>query len=145
MLGERPVSESDLGMAIGTKPETIRRHLRALREHGLAVPDDADQWLRGPVSLDDVATKLGIAGAGDRQRQQHQRERDNFRAARQDYAAALDTPPERVDYETGEVVATSELRSPQGIELSAERRTSRRRSVAASTIPTTQSEESTHA
>lgn len=120
-LSNEPLSARQLASELGTLPGTVRRHLGVLFEHDLAVRDDFGHWFLGPESPEAVAEKLGVAGTAEHERQRHREERARFFTARQAHAIALDTPPERIDYETGEVIATNELHSLQVVELAGKR------------------------
>jgi DNA-binding MarR family transcriptional regulator len=129
-LGLKIVSVSDLAAVLQLSEHTIRGHLRSLAKHGLA-EHQPDGWRRGSATPDEVAIRLGVAGIGERQRERHSLERAAYRANLQSFAIEQDTPPERVDHETGEVVATKELRAPQVVELRSGRGGPRRRGPAA--------------
>lgn len=70
LLGDSPLSASELAMLLEVTAGTIRRHLRTLESHGLAVRL-LDGWCRGTADLEDVAVTLGVDNRGYQQRLQH--------------------------------------------------------------------------
>lgn len=98
-----------LAEALGVAPSTATRTLAKLEAHGLAERDDTGGWRRGPAALDDVARTLPSHGAGERQRAQHEREREAYRAHRADRQARRERTitPTLVDAGTGEQIDTT--------------------------------------
>jgi hypothetical protein len=56
---------------LGLEQPTVRRCLARLGRHGLAVHAPDWYWRRGAASPEEVAGKLGVTGAGERQRCRH--------------------------------------------------------------------------
>lgn len=81
----------------GYHSSTVRHALQVLAFYDLA-QRNGHVWRRGSAEPDAVAKLLGLDSAGDRQRRQHQRERETFRK----WLAARDRI--HVDRETGEVL-----------------------------------------
>jgi hypothetical protein len=63
-----------LAKAFDVTNRTMQRHLRRLRDHGLAERRE-EGWVRGPADLDEVARNIGVAGLGAKQRALHQQQR----------------------------------------------------------------------
>jgi hypothetical protein len=83
---EGSISVTTLAQRRGTGESAVYKQLRKLKEHELAVHVGHGQWRRGQVDrakLDDVAVRLGILGAGKRQRWLHEDERDRYRHRQQ--------------------------------------------------------------
>ena len=80
-LGDEPVPARDLAQRLGRQACIVRRHLRVLAHHQLALRSETG-WCRGPADLDVVAHHLASAGAGRHQRQVHAQHRAAHRAAR---------------------------------------------------------------
>ncbi len=78
---EIPQSSKKLAQRLGLSHQVVRRHLARLGSHGLAVRDGEWRWRKGEVPPEDVAAKLGVAGKGERQRLEHQRDRERYREA----------------------------------------------------------------
>ena len=70
-------SATALARAVGAHRATVSRMLVKL-EACDAAARTAEGWTRGPASLDAIAQHLGTAGAGARQRQEHQAEREMY-------------------------------------------------------------------
>jgi DNA-binding MarR family transcriptional regulator len=85
----------------GTTAGTIRRHLAALVEHGLAERLEGE-YRRTDRDPQDLADELGVAGMAERQRRQHELESKLHAAARAAYATCSIGAP-AVDPETGEI------------------------------------------
>lgn len=64
-------SSRQIADRLGLKQPTVRRYLARLGRHGLAVHDLDRRWWRGEATPEEVAVKLGVAGAGERQRRRH--------------------------------------------------------------------------
>ncbi|WP_432520600.1 hypothetical protein [Kineococcus sp. SYSU DK006] len=64
-LLHQPSTLDQLAQAAGMSTRGMRAVLRRLHAHGLATVDGA-RWRRGQASLDEVATTLGVRGAGER-------------------------------------------------------------------------------
>lgn len=75
------VSEAEILRSLpGMHASTLRRHLRRLQHHGLAVLSDAG-WRPVPGGdLDGIALRLGKAGQGERQQATHRHQRQTYRA-----------------------------------------------------------------
>lgn len=58
---------------------TLGRALQRLEQHGLARSDGAGMWRRVVANLDQVARRVGTAGARERQREQHAQQRLVYR------------------------------------------------------------------
>ncbi|MBU1746742.1 MAG: helix-turn-helix domain-containing protein, partial [Chloroflexi bacterium] len=70
------VAATDITAQTGRHRTTVQRKLMAMAQLGLVEPVGDGWWRVVPgVDLDRAATELGTAGAGDRQRSQHQRDR----------------------------------------------------------------------
>jgi DNA-binding MarR family transcriptional regulator len=88
LLTGQPLSTGDLTRTLGIGPRAAQKQLTRLSEHGL-VRRLGDSWLANPAMhlLDEIATKYGTNGAGERQRTQHEKDRRAFatmRAAREE-------------------------------------------------------------
>lgn len=70
-LSLSPLSVRQLAARTGTSPAAVRRHLRRLEQHQLAVRS-ARQWMLGPNSLGHVAHTIGTAGSRQRQQQRYE-------------------------------------------------------------------------
>jgi len=73
-----PRSVDDLSRLIGIRQRTVRRYLKLLKSHDLALKGEDAVWCQGPADLDVVAMKIGAAGLGAAQREEHERQRDRF-------------------------------------------------------------------
>jgi biotin operon repressor len=75
-----PQTAAQLAPQLNIKVRSVWDHLWALEEQGLCVRDHNGRWHRQRnVNFDVVAKRLGVAGAGARQRAFHQHEREVFR------------------------------------------------------------------
>ena len=79
--------------------KSVYIHLKVLRRWGL-VDCNAGIWRQLRPDLDGVADLLGVRGAGQRQREQHAREREDFRNRRESERRPLQI----IDQTTGEVI-----------------------------------------
>lgn len=75
-----------LAAAQDSHPSTVRRTLARLVVHGLARGHGSGPWHRGEADVNEVARRLGNAGAGQRQRDQHAEQRRVY----QDFMIARD-------------------------------------------------------
>lgn len=73
-LSKEPVSTTELAVRARMPVSTVNRHLRALRDVGLADKSGVMHYL-GTATLDEAAIEAGVAGAGDRVDQRFDRER----------------------------------------------------------------------
>ena len=89
-LQNHPASINELAMLTGRHIKTIKRALDRMGKlvnplTGEYLPmiasDDGETYHSLPVDLDQVAHALGTAGAGERQRKQHAKERQAHRQA----------------------------------------------------------------
>ena len=101
MLSSEPVKTKDLAPSLGVGPRTVQQHLAVLEEVGLATRQ-ADGWVKGPDTPEQVGEWLSTAGAGVRQAERHRIERQAHREQLQKFAIRENTPP-LVDPETGEI------------------------------------------
>lgn len=77
-LGQRVwKSAAEIAAAIGVSKRTVERCLAKLARHGLAAKEK-DGWKRGPEEVENVAKRLKSAGKGERQGEQHRREREAY-------------------------------------------------------------------
>jgi DNA-binding transcriptional ArsR family regulator len=73
-----PRSVDDLSRLLGIRERTVRRYLKLLKSHGLALKGEDAVWRQGPADLDVVAMTIGAAGLGPAQRKEHERQRERF-------------------------------------------------------------------
>ncbi len=107
LLGTEPVVTRDLADALGVRPRTVQQHLNRLEEVGLATRQ-ADGWVKGPDTPQQVGELLPTAGAGARQAERHATERQAYREQLRRFAMR-DDKPFVVDPETGEIYSFDEL------------------------------------
>lgn len=88
LLGEPGFTSDKLPARIGVTPRTVRRHLARLKRFGLVRHDGGRRWVRvdDAAILARTAQDLGVAGKGERQREQHLRERFAFHMRREGLA-----------------------------------------------------------
>jgi DNA-binding transcriptional ArsR family regulator len=104
-LLEMPLKATELAELLGYKsPSNARVHLRKLVEHGLVRRRADHRYERGDGYLDEVADKLGVFGASEKQRARDARDRAIFRRLWEAYEHWKRTG-EVVDPETGVVLA----------------------------------------
>ena len=73
---QRGVVTADVAMAAGLSRSQALKRLKQLVEHGLALRVSRSMWLAvSEPDFDEVARRLGVAGAGLRQRLRHDQER----------------------------------------------------------------------
>ncbi|MCC6848272.1 MAG: hypothetical protein IT294_07195 [Deltaproteobacteria bacterium] len=74
-----PLTPRELAQRCHCTTATAKRVLKRLAENGIAVQAlTKKEWLRGSASLDEVAVTTGAAGRGEKQKRQHQVERDQY-------------------------------------------------------------------
>ena len=79
-LLNHPATVKEIASATGKRPETVRRHLKALSRVCLVEQKPSGEWVTFERPFDVVAQELGTLGLGEQQSQRHSRERDAYRA-----------------------------------------------------------------
>ncbi len=72
--GERFTGPRDIERRLHIPRQTAKRKLDQAAELGLAILD-AGEWVRGPVTIAEASERVATAGAGDRQRERHAKDR----------------------------------------------------------------------
>ncbi len=73
-----PLDVATMSEILGLQATTVKHHLVAMEKDSL-VEREGDVWRFRQRDLSALAMELGVAGRGERQRQQHIREREAFR------------------------------------------------------------------
>jgi predicted ArsR family transcriptional regulator len=105
---DEAVTAQDLAGALRVTPGTVRRHLAALVEHGLAMRTK-DGYRSTAVDPADLEDDLGVAGMAEAQRQRHELERQLHDEAVAAHAAHRAATPYVVDPDTGEITDVADL------------------------------------
>lgn len=88
-LAGEPVPVAHLTAALHMSANAVRIHLRRLSALGVVVCDGRRRWQRTGVDADQLAVRLGVAGARDRQRAAADQRRAERAALRSSWRAAV--------------------------------------------------------